>query len=98
MQIDFKEFRKFIRFFIVGGSTFLLQTFLYYIFSRQLLSALPNLSVYILALAYAVLYNYYLHRVWTFGDQDSAPGSAGRYLIVAAVCFVLNSALFYLKS
>lgn len=90
-----KEVFKLARFVVVGASTFLLQTALYFIFSRWLFTYVPHTVSYILALVYSLAYNYSLNRLWTFSDQASAKGSAWRYSIVAitasAICAILFS-------
>lgn len=91
-----KEIRKLTKFVIVGSTTFLLQTSLYFVFSRWLVSYLPQTMSYFLAVLYSLIYNYSLNRAWTFGDQASARGSVKRYAVVAATASVISSVLFWI--
>ncbi|MDD5725941.1 MAG: GtrA family protein [Patescibacteria group bacterium] len=91
-----KEVYKLARFVVVGASTFLLQTALYFIFSRWLFTHVPHTVSYILALVYSLAYNYSLNRLWTFGDQSSAKGSAWRYSVVAVTASAICAVLFWI--
>jgi len=91
-----QEAKKFVKFLIVGGSTFLLQSFLYWFFSRILFTSLEKLACFALAVAYGIVYNYSLHRIWTFNDQKSASGTMKRYAVVSFLAVALNNFLFWL--
>lgn len=91
----YKEIRKLAKFFIVGSTTFVFQTLLYIVFSRWLLTYAPRTISYALAILYAIVYNYSLNRVWTFGDQGTAKGSAKRYAYVAITASIISSVLFW---
>lgn len=90
-----KEFKKLARFIFVGSTTFLLQTLVYYFLTRWLLTDLPRLASYCLALGYSLAYNYSLNRAWTFKDQPSARGSVRRYAIVASLATLFSVTLFW---
>ncbi|MDD5438207.1 MAG: GtrA family protein [Patescibacteria group bacterium] len=91
-----KEIPKLTKFVIVGSTTFLLQTFLYYVFSRWLVSYLPRTMTYFLAVVYSLVYNYSLNRAWTFNRHAAAKGSVKRYAVVAVVASVISSILFWI--
>jgi len=91
-----KEFYKLVRFVIVGGSTFIFQSILYYAFSRWLFLDLPHTASYMLAIGFAAVQNYVTHRAWTFGDQKAAQGSVYRFFIVLMSGLMLNIFLFWL--
>jgi len=91
-----QELYKLIRFVIVGGSTFVLQSVLYFIFSRWLFVDLSHTASYMLAIGFAAVQNYVTHRAWTFGDQKAAQGSAYRFFIVLMAGIALNIFLFWL--
>lgn len=81
---------------IIGSTTFLIQAVLYLIFSRWLLADMNPTLLYALAVVYSLIFNYAGNRAWTFGAQESAKGSAGRYVQVAFMAGVLSAGLFWL--
>ncbi len=91
-----KEFWKLVRFVMVGGTSFLVQAGMYFVFSRFVFTDLPVIASYILALAISAEQNYVSHRAWTFNDQNTDSGSAVRYLIVLLGGLVLNAGIFWL--
>ncbi|MFA6099450.1 MAG: GtrA family protein [Patescibacteria group bacterium] len=91
-----REIKKLSKFLIVGTTTFVFQASLYFIFSRWLVSYLPQTMSYFLAVLYSLIYNYSLNRLWTFGDQTSAKGSAKRYAVVAFTASIFSSILFWM--
>lgn len=90
-----KEFRKIFKFFVVGGSTFVIQAGSYLLFSRLLMPDMDHTTLYVLAMSLSLLFNYSINRAWTFGDQASAQGSARRYAYVVVVASVLNASMFW---
>ncbi len=91
-----KEFWKLAKFAVVGGTTFLIQAGLYFVFTRFVFSDLPKLASFILALSIAAEQNYVSHRIWTFKDQKTDSGSTLRYVIVLLGGLVLNAGIFWL--
>lgn len=91
-----QEVLKLVRFVIVGGTTFVFQSFLYFVFSRWLFLDMPNIASYMLAIGFAAVQNYVMHRAWTFGDQKTAQGSAFRFLTVLSLGIGLNIVIFWI--
>ncbi|MFZ6015915.1 MAG: GtrA family protein [Patescibacteria group bacterium] len=96
MSAKILEIKKVIRFIIIGGITFILQSFLYLLFSRLLFTDINNTASYCLAVSYAVIFNFLGHRLWTFQDQKSDNKSPLRYALIVAVGFILSALLFWI--
>ena len=90
-----QEALKIIKFFIVGFTSFLIQTAIYYVFTRMLFTQIPAIASYMLAIAITAIQNYSLHRTWTFKDQKMAQGTARRFINVLIFGYCLNSMFFY---
>lgn len=91
-----KEFRTIFRFGVVGSSSVLLKIGCYAVISRILWTHGPRSFQNVLALGIAMIYNYSLHRWWTFKHQKADQGSAVRYMGVVAAASLLDAGLFYL--
>jgi putative flippase GtrA len=94
--IVLREWKTVVRFAIVGGSSFLVKAGAYALLSRLIWNSGPRWVENILALGVAMVYNYSLHRMWTFKFQQPHPGSAPRYVIVVAIASLLDAVLFYI--
>jgi putative flippase GtrA len=94
-ELIVREGKTFVRFALVGGSSFLVKAAAYTLLSRVIWNAGPRWVENILALGVAMVYNYTLHRLWTFKFQKPHPGSAPRYVIVVAIASLLDAVLFY---
>ena len=91
------ELVKIVKFVFVGGSTFVLQTIIYFVLSRYVILKFDNFYSYILALMIAIIYNYIAHNYWTFKDSSRIiKSSIKRYVLVVLLAFLLNNFLFYL--
>lgn len=90
------ECLRILRFLIVGGSSFLVNALLYALFSRILLASFRAEFSNILAVVVASLYNYALHRVWTFQSRGSHRKQGFTYIAVAVSAMALQAALFWL--
>lgn len=95
-ELVLKEWKTFFRFALVGGSSFLVKALAYTLISRILWNAGPRWVENIMALGIAMIYNYTLHRLWTFKFQTPHPGSAGRYVAVVAIASALDAVFFYI--
>lgn len=85
-----------IRYLLVGGSSFLVQ-FLTYVFQSRIVwqsGARPIQNV--IAIIASMIYNYSLHRFWTFRQQQPAKGSAQRYVFVVIFWNGVSAGLFWL--
>ena len=95
--IDFvkREWKMMIRYFFVGSSSFLVKAGMYMLLSRVLqpggLRDFQNAE----AIFISVVYNYTLHRLWTFRGKTPARGSMIRYLSVVGSSIVLDAAIFH---
>ena len=89
-----REARKLTKFVIVGGSSFALFITIYTILSHLF----PHTSRTLLTFASSVLsgvYNFTVHRYWTFRSRALMGGALRRYLIVVMVATAEQTALFY---
>lgn len=91
-----KEWKTAARFFVVGGSSFLVKAGVYVLLSRVLWVHGSASVENAIALVVAVLYNYTLHRLWTFREHGAASGTFGRYLVVVVSASFAEAGLFYL--
>ncbi|HPN15460.1 MAG TPA: GtrA family protein [bacterium] len=91
-----REIKKLIKFVIIGSTTFLIQAVLYFIFSRWLMADMNPTLLYALAVLYSLIFNYAGNRAWTFGGQETAKGSAFRYVRVALMASAMSAGLFWL--
>jgi len=89
------EMTKLAKFIFVGCSTFVLQSGLYFMFTRWLLEGLSHTLVYVLTLLYIMAFNYSLNRAWTFREQGSARGSVRRYAAVSVTASAICALLFW---
>jgi putative flippase GtrA len=91
-----KEFWTIFRFGLVGGSSALFKIGCYAVISRILWTSGSRSVQNVLALGIAMIYNYSLHRLWTFKHQKSTKGSAVRYVLVVVAASLMDAGLFYL--
>lgn len=91
-----REWRTMGRFFIVGGSSFAVKAAAYGLLSRVFWVDGPRSLENALALAFAMFYNFVLHRYWTFVHQEPARGALGRYLGTLCLGTGLDIGLFHL--
>jgi putative flippase GtrA len=91
-----KEWRSLIKFGIVGGTSVAMKMGLYALLSRLLWIGGPKWVQNIAALTVSTVYNYTLHRYWTFNHLKPAEGSTKRYLMVLAFGYVMDASLFFL--
>jgi putative flippase GtrA len=81
---------EFLRWAIVAGTTFVLDTFLFtclYQFSNNVF--LANSVSY----AISTLYNFLFHKHWTYQNLDSFNSPSIRYIGLLVVSFIINSTL-----
>ncbi len=90
------EFWKLFKFAVVGAGAFLIHFCLYYIFTRFLMPDIFPATLYVLAMAYSMTFNYSAHRGWTFNDHKLSGGSVYRYIIVVSSAALINTIIFYL--
>ncbi|MEO5927971.1 MAG: GtrA family protein [Patescibacteria group bacterium] len=91
-----REWKTFMRFALVGGSSFAVKATAYTLLSRVIWNAGPRWVENIIALVISMIFNYTLHRLWTFKFQKSHSGSAPRYVAVVGVASLLDAGLFYI--
>ncbi len=84
------------KYIFVGGSSFFVKAGSYGLLSRVLQVGVDNNLLNAEALFITIIYNYGLHRLWTFRGKEMAPGSVVRYLIVVGLSMGLDVALFYI--
>lgn len=91
-----REWKTVFRFGLVGGSSFLVKAGGYALLSRVLWTDGPRSIQNVLALGLAMIYNYTLHRFWTFRFQRPTNGSAPRYIAVVIAASLLDVVFFYI--
>ncbi|MFA5935746.1 MAG: GtrA family protein [Patescibacteria group bacterium] len=90
-----QEWKMIFRFLLVGSSSFLVKAGVYALLSRLLWMDGPRSLQNAAALSISMMYNYTLHRLWTFTHQAPSRGSAQRYVGVVAVASLLDVVFFY---
>lgn len=84
------------KFGVVGVTSLGLNVALYALFSRVLFFSAPRTPVFVLAVIFSAIYNFLLHRAWTFQSRTLNAAMAGRYVIVLLAGMGLSTGLFYL--
>lgn len=90
-----KEWKTIFRFVTVGGSSFAVKVLVYALLSRLIWEQGPRSLENIMAIMVSMIYNYTLHRLWTFRHQQAANGSVPRYVAVTAAASLLDVVLFH---
>jgi putative flippase GtrA len=96
METFKREWRTASRFVIVGGTTILVKLIIYAVLSRYIMPNAQKPVLNVAAGSISFIYNYFLHRFWTFHHQRPAPGSMLRYAGILAVAAIMDAVLFYL--
>lgn len=91
-----EEVERLVRFFIIGGLSFLLNAGLYTFISRVLWTNGNRSLENFLATSVTSVLNYLAHRGWTFQSQGAHVRQATRYVIVALSAIGLQSGLFWI--
>lgn len=91
-----KEAKRFITFVFVGGVSFCIHFFGYFLLSRLLFSGANRTLLNALAICFSVTFNFFAHRGWTYGSRGKGMAQIARYLTVIGGAGVLQSALFYI--
>lgn len=80
---------------VVGGSSLALHTGLYHVFSRFIWAQGPRTLEYVIALVTASIYNFTLHRIWTFSMNGYSHQMVVRYICVILTSMGMQSGIFY---
>lgn len=89
-----REWRLLAKYVFVGGSSFFVKAGSYAVISRLIQPGGVREIQNVYAIAVAVVYNYTLHRFWTFRRKKPAPGSMARYACVVGFSVLLDAGLF----
>ncbi|MEN9558563.1 MAG: GtrA-like protein [Candidatus Parcubacteria bacterium] len=89
------EFRKVVKFGLVGGSTFLIYFLLYRWFRETWTQGSYTLMAFVASVVSSI-YNFFMHRRLTFRSSASVGKSATRYVMVLMFCTMLQTGLFFL--
>lgn len=96
MGFMFKEGKGIVKFFLVGGVSFLIYSGTYLVFTRWFFPDANLTLMNVLALCVSASFNFTAHRGWTYRATHSASHTQiGRYLVVVVSSAVLQSALFW---
>jgi putative flippase GtrA len=90
-----KEFWGLFKYGVVGGSSLLIHAGLYAWMSRIVWTSGSRTLQYTLALFIAAIYNFTLHRIWTFQVKEKSFTMVVRYSIVVLTSMALQSGAFY---
>lgn len=90
-----EEWRKLVKFLIIGGLSFLLYAGIYAAISRWLWPAGNRTVENFLSICLASVFNFVAHRSWTFRSKGSHGKQIPRYLIVMATAMGLQTFLFW---
>ena len=90
-----EEWRKLVRFGLIGGLSFLLNAALYGFFSRFLWPSGSRQWENFLAGLLAAIFNFFAHRGYTFRSTGRMREEGVRYLVVMVSAMSLQNALFW---
>lgn len=80
---------------IVGFSSLAIHAGLYHVLSRIVWQEGPKTLEYVIALVTASIYNFTLHRLWTFSMNGYSHGMVIRYICVVLTSMGMQSAVFH---
>jgi putative flippase GtrA len=96
VEIARREWKTLFRFGLVGGSSLLVKIGMYAVLSRIVWTSGPKTLENVMALGVSMVYNYTLHRFWTFRFQKTMNGSAQRYTMVVVAASLLDVGVFFI--
>lgn len=91
-----KEWKTLTRYLLVGGSSFGVNILVYLAISRYFWPEGYKPIINVMAIGVSMIYNYLLHRLWTFRHQQAAAGSVQRYVVVVVAANTLDALVFYI--
>lgn len=89
------EGRKLIKFVLVGGSSFVLFITIYTILARFLWPEASRTLLTFCSSLLSAIYNFSVHRFWTFRSRAIVGSALARYFIVMAIATAEQTVLFY---
>ena len=93
-----KEWKGVMKFFIVGGVSFLIYSVAYLLLTRWLLPDYNQTLMNVLSICLSGLFNFAAHRGWTYrATHASSRTQIGRYLAVVISAAILQSFFFWLS-
>ncbi len=90
-----REFWRMFRYGIVGGTSLLLHAGLYALLSRVLWVEGNRTLEYVIALVITAVFNFTLHRIWTFAVKGFSSRMVARYVIVILSSMGIQSGIFF---
>jgi putative flippase GtrA len=90
-----REFWQMFRYGIVGGGSTLFFIGLYALLSKVLFRTWNSTLLDALALAICAVFNFMLHRAWSFKAKAFSVGMIRRYLVTIILASLLQVALFH---
>jgi putative flippase GtrA len=90
------EFWNLFKYGVVGVTSVVVNTGVYALFSRVVWTDGPRPLFVIIAQVMAALYNFTMHRNWTFQARAFNAAMVGRYLVVVVIGTALASIFFYI--
>jgi putative flippase GtrA len=80
----------------VGGVSLVIHTGVYALLSRVVWEQGNRTLEYVIALTLASIFNFTLHRIWTFAVNTFSAGMVARYVTVILSSMTLQSILFHI--
>jgi len=90
------EAKKLSRFIVVGGSSFLLFISIYTLLSQFVWPSASRTLLTFMSSALSGVYNFFVHRFWTFRSRALVGNALARYLMVVAIATVEQTIFFYI--
>jgi putative flippase GtrA len=90
-----REGKTLVKFFIVGGTSFLMYFFSYLLFSRYLFPEGNRTLLNVFSICVSMIFNFLAHRTWTYSAKERSVSQLVRYLLVVGTTAALQSALFW---
>jgi putative flippase GtrA len=90
-----REFWQMVRYGIVGGGSTVFFLGLYALFSKVLFRTWNPTLLDALALTVSAVFNFMLHRAWSFKAKGFSVGMIHRYLVTIVSASLLQVALFH---
>ena len=91
-----REGKKFVKFLIVGGASFLIHFLGYALLSRVLFPGGPLTVLNLIAMGVSMVFNYLAQSMWTYRAPDHNVGQMLRYVFVVATQALLQAFLFWI--
>lgn len=90
-----REARRLVRFVLVGGSSFFIHAGSYFVISRFIWISGDRLLIQVVSLGFAVTYNFFAHRRWTYKSNGLLRAQLFRYGVVVLAASGIQTGVFW---